>query len=110
MEPTKRLYADDLAKLLGKTERTARRMLETLEAKHGAAVVRRDGRERYSTQSDLERVNALDTTDREPRYDAAKLMASLRRLLSDVAALAVRVDALDERITDVSVQLVHMRA
>jgi uncharacterized protein (UPF0216 family) len=105
MQSTQRLYAIDVAKLYGKTERTARRMLEELEEKHGPAVVRRDGRERYTTREALEDAGALAS---KASYDPAKLLAALRRLLSDVAAMATRVDQLDDRITDLSVRLAHV--
>lgn len=109
MESTRRLYAADLAKLLRKSPLTARRMLIELEEKHGATVVRRDGRERYTTREALGRVDALGPSVRGA-HDETKLMALLRRLVSDVAALATRVSELDERVTDLSVRLVRMNA
>jgi len=110
MNPNQRIYASDLAKLLGKTERTARRLLESLEVTHGAAVVRREGRERYATRTELERVGVLSAREREHESESAKLMNAVRRLLSDIAALVERVDALDLRVTDLAVRVAHVRA
>ncbi len=110
MSPNERIYAADLATLLGKTERTARRTLETLEQEHGSAVVRRDGRERFTTHAELLRLGVVRAPATEQHYDGAKLMAALRRQLADIAALVARVDAIDDRVTDLSVRLAHALA
>ncbi len=108
MESTQRIYAAELAKLIGKTERTARRTLEALEEKHGSAVVRRDGPERYTTLSDFERVTATQS----PRPKAsceAKLMMALRRVLSDVAAAVARIDELEVRLAELGGNIARSR-
>lgn len=112
MSPNQRIYAADLADLLGKTERTVRRMFEQLEEKHGALVIRHDGRERYTTREQLERVGVLGVRQPEPAmpYDGKKLMAAFRRLMSDVAAVMARVDEFDERLTNLSVRVAHRPA
>ena len=107
MESTQRIYAADLAKLLGKSPLTARRMLIELEEKHGAAVVRRDGRERHTTMAALERVNALGGQGRTS-YDEHKVISLLRRMLSETSALAAHVRELDERVTDLSVRFARV--
>jgi predicted ArsR family transcriptional regulator len=104
VEPVNRIYADDLAKIMKKTSRTARRMLEELETKHGEQAVRYEGRERYTWWDALEQFTHL-RRDQAQSFNVAKLITTIRRLLSNVGEHDKLLVELESRIQDIEVRL-----
>ena len=99
MEGSNRIYAAELAHIMGNSVWTARRFLADLEREHGDAAVGRSGRELYTTWPALEQVTPLR---REPSSFEQKVINAHRRVFAALARL-------EERIVQIETDMAELR-